>query len=829
MRRPRTAGVVLAILVAAALPTAAAASTTLQASQQVERICTSSLLPASSSGADSRTWTPPASGYLTVRLQGGPEPDWDLAVFVAGQPGSAASSSSTSIEQATFWVNTGDQVTVQGCRLEGSASTIPLSFDLYQATLPQPSNERISMESVSISGSGDIARLEGMGFDVTHDVGPTSATVVLYSDAGRTRLAAAGFGSVPVIEDLVAADEADRRIEARSAPLRGARALPSDRTTYRNYIDYTTEMKALADANPGLVRSVVVGTTLEGRPIEGVEIAEEVNRADDGRPVYLNFGGHHAREWPSSELPMEFAIDLVNGFKASNPRITSLLQRVRTVIVPVVNVDGFIVSRDVGGETPFDDDPVATLPLIVADSLAYKRKNCRATTPAQQAAPCMSRVAGEGVDLNRNYGSYWGGPGASTNPAVQNYRGTGPYSEPESEAVHQFTSKIHPTVFITNHTFTDDGFWLRQPGFDAPFLPRDAIGALSQDEGAMKSLGDAMGAATGWISERGYVTLGDITGATEDWNYFAQGTYGYTPEIRGTNFHANYAEMVVEEYNGDAAHSGLGAREAFLIAGERAANPADHSIISGNAPPGATLHLRKEFDTATCRADPCNGTGAPFRDVLSTVLTVPASGRYEWHVNPSSRPAAPGVPAQEFWTMTCDSGNGIEPGRTPVGVARGERVGVDFTGGACGRPGPPPVVTTQPGGTSQPGPIRCGGKPVTLIGSSRADAGKRALRGTRGRDVIFGFAGNDRILSRGGNDRICGARGNDKILAGNSRDTLVGSGGADLLRGGGGADRLLGGKGPDRVIGGAGTDLVGGGKGKDRCIAGRRDRTRGCP
>ena len=64
----------------------------------------------------------------------------------------------------------------------------------------------------------------------------------------------------------------------------------------------------------------------------------------------------------------------------------------------------------------------------------------------------------------------------------------------------------------------------------------------------MDSLGDAMAAANGWTSELGYGTLCDITGATEDWNYFSQGTYGYTPEIRGLNFHANYADSVVDEY-----------------------------------------------------------------------------------------------------------------------------------------------------------------------------------------------------------------------------------------------------------------------------------------
>ena len=36
--------------------------------------------------------------------------------------------------------------------------------------------------------------------------------------------------------------------------------------------------------------------------------------------------------------------------------------------------------------------------------------------------------------------------------------------------------------------------------------------------------------------------LGDITGATEDWNYFAQGTFGYTRRGAAANFHANYAD-----------------------------------------------------------------------------------------------------------------------------------------------------------------------------------------------------------------------------------------------------------------------------------------------
>ena len=43
--------------------------------------------------------------------------------------------------------------------------------------------------------------------------------------------------------------------------------------------------------------------TVEGRRIRGVEITLDVE-ARDGKPVFLQLGLHHAREWPSGELPL---------------------------------------------------------------------------------------------------------------------------------------------------------------------------------------------------------------------------------------------------------------------------------------------------------------------------------------------------------------------------------------------------------------------------------------------------------------------------------------------------------------------------------------------
>ncbi len=471
----------------------------------------------------------------------------------------------------------------------------------------------------------------------------------------------------------------------------------------------------------------------------------------------LQVGAHHAREWPSAELPMEFATDLVENYGTNN-RITSLLEDVRVVVIPVVNVDGFIASRSFGTSAS-DDNPNATLAQSLAGTGAYRRKNCRPTSPVDALTPCSARTSG--VDLNRNYGAYWGGPGSSADPTSQSYRGPSPYSEPEAEAIHQFSAGIHPTVLIANHTFTDDGKWLRQPGFDGAFFPQDEIGATTPDEAAMKDLGDAMGAATGWTSERSYETLGDITGATEDWNYLSQGSYGYTPEARGLNFHANYQNSVIEEYVGDAQHSGDGVREAYLAAGEIAADRADHAVIEGSAPEDATLRLHKEFETAL---HPNQGQDAHIDDVLDSTLEVPDDGDYEWDVLPSGRPFHQG----ETWTMSCELPS-EDPVSLQVFVARGDKATVDWAADCAADGGP--------------GPVKCKGVVATLIGSPGNDRGGTKLIGTSGVDVIAARKGNDVIEAGDGKDIVCGSGGDDE---------LNGGPGKDVLRGGPGKDRCPG-------------------------------------
>ena len=170
-------------------------------------------------------------------------------------------------------------------------------------------------------------------------------------------------------------------------------------------------MKALALANPDLVKPITLAhTSRQGRPVEGLEITTNPT-ARDGKPVYLQLGMHHAREWPSAEHTLEWAYELIQDYRAGDARTRTLVESVRTIIVPVVNPDGFNFSRE-DGQTKGHGGGFSG---FNASDAEFHRKNC-------SAASC---VVNGGVDLNRNYGDLWGGPGATSNPAVETYRGTG--------------------------------------------------------------------------------------------------------------------------------------------------------------------------------------------------------------------------------------------------------------------------------------------------------------------------------------------------------------------------------------------------------------------
>jgi hypothetical protein len=80
--------------------------------------------------------------------------------------------------------------------------------------------------------------------------------------------------------------------------------------------------------------------------------------------------------------------------------------------------------------------------------------------------------------------------------------------------------------------------------------------------------------------------------------------------------------------------------------------------------------------------------GPPTDERFNTTMEVPASGRFEWHVNQSSRPLVPG----ERWTLTCERPEGAVLATQEVAIARGEAQELNLS--ACGSP--PPTTDPRP-------------------------------------------------------------------------------------------------------------------------------------
>ena len=255
----------------------------------------------------------------------------------------------------------------------------------------------------------------------------------------------------------------------------------------------------------------------------GLEITENVT-ANDGKPAFVNMGVHHAREWPSGEHAMEWAYELINGYKNGDgardqhppqrPQASWSRSSTRTASTGSRTASG--APADGAGRGRVDDTAyiAARAGRVPAQELPRRRDETA-------ACPISVGLAENGVDPNRNYGQFWGGPGSDTNPATQTYRGPAPFSEPESRNVQWLVSRNQVTTLITNHTTA--GLILRAPGLAV-------VGDPVDENRGYKALGDEMAKHNGYFSQKGF-ELYDTTGTTEDWSYNATGGYGFTFEI----------------------------------------------------------------------------------------------------------------------------------------------------------------------------------------------------------------------------------------------------------------------------------------------------------
>jgi len=220
------------------------------------------------------------------------------------------------------------------------------------------------------------------------------------------------------------------------------------------YLDY------LGQTYPDLVSVGSAGNSVEGRPLKYIKISS-------GNPNAKSFwidGGIHAREWIAPAV----ATYIINEFVENRDQYTSILDNMDFYILPVVNPDGYEYTHR-------------------AERLWRKNRSRNYYCP--------------GTDLNRNWGYKWGGLGTSKQNCKEIYRGTGPFSEPETRAVSNlvFSKRANMKAFVTFHSY---GQYILIPyGYDHNAYPADfadlervgrkAAQAIRQTTGARYTVGNS--------------------------------------------------------------------------------------------------------------------------------------------------------------------------------------------------------------------------------------------------------------------------------------------------------------------------------------------------
>ena len=412
-----------------------------------------------------------------------------------------------------------------------------------------------------------INRLEALGLDVTYE-GTTRTEVMLHGPEDRQILARTGYRTTVLDADIDGANDtqlakeeaAQKRVAKGIAPLS---TLPTGRVAYRNLAEINAELQQLAASHPTKVKLFTLSQkSLLGKDIYGVEVSHNVTQSV-GKPEFLLTGVHHAREWPTAEFTLEFVYDLLMH-DGTDPDATNLLEQGKLVAVPVVNPDGYDLSRSLQNE--------------------QKRKNCR---QASGVIPTLAECTGpgsanRGIDNNRNYLPFWGGPGSSTSATASNTRGEAPGSEPENRGMIDLLNAHQITVAINNHT--PDQRLLRAPSSsNEPQIVADDAAY----DGLLKRLALNL---PGWPAGPWTDVYYEASSTAEQQAYYGYGTFGFTPEATpgfsgAQTFHPPY-QNVIDNYLGTGTrYANQTMRGLYYDAFKAATEPQLHSVISGTAPP----------------------------------------------------------------------------------------------------------------------------------------------------------------------------------------------------------------------------------------------------
>jgi len=337
---------------------------------------------------------------------------------------------------------------------------------------------------VYLDGKEDAAGLHPLGLDVVWQ-GKDFIEIIATADELR-ELEGLGLRT-EIVHGDVAAFYRSRLDHAR------------DMGGYKTLAEIQAYMDEIAFFHDAIVfPKTVIGYTLEGRPMYAMKISDNPELDEPDEPEVLYTAAIHAREVITPETVLRFMDYLTDNY-GTDPAVTDLVNSRELWFVPVVNPDGYYYNQ-----------------VIEPDGGGMWRKNRRNNGDGSY-----------GIDLNRNYGYEWGydDDGSSPVPSDATYRGTGPFSEPETQVMRDFIS-AHEFVFtLYFHSYSNLVLW--PWGYDQIYTPEEPL---------FRILGDSLAAYNGYEPTPSW-GLYVVNGSSDDWGYGEQllknKNYAFSIEIGG--------------------------------------------------------------------------------------------------------------------------------------------------------------------------------------------------------------------------------------------------------------------------------------------------------
>ena len=370
--------------------------------------------------------------------------------------------------------------------------------------------------TVKFHGAKQLDVLKRQGFDITEGIRGHRIQIVA-SDAQVARLERAGL-TTEVVRDS----------HGRTARAAAAAAAAGGYEVWRPFArtdvqmsngsgnpttNIKTQMENLAHKYSKIAKLETIGHSLRGQPIYAMKVTADATKvADNSRPAVLYSAVQHAREWLAGETERRTLRLFLDNYGKSGTAVGTDGQPVAGVsaseLTSLVNTRELwfiLIANPDGYDFTFDPDN------------RLWRKNLRDNNGDGQITGV------DGVDPNRNFPTHWNydDEGSNTATASETYRGTGPASEPETQAFVSLMNRVHFVYNKNDHTAAQLILW--PFGWQVDTHPADEplMTALAGDDAhpGIETFDPDVGADL-------YTTNGD----TNDHMYRTTNTISFTPE-----------------------------------------------------------------------------------------------------------------------------------------------------------------------------------------------------------------------------------------------------------------------------------------------------------